>query len=250
MVKNNNLTITILAGGLGKRMKSPLPKVLHVVRGRPMLVTIIEESLKLNPSKILIVVGQYKPIIEQTLDEWNLLDKINFTIQDPALGTGHAVLCTLEQLSSSPDDYNIILNGDSPLLSCTTISEILSVFANSDKDIQITSISLDNPFGSGRILKINDKFSRIVEEKDCSELERQINEVNIGIYVAKNNVLKKYIPQIKNNNSQKEYYLTTLVEIYLENETKDVGLIELDKSKLVEISNVNTIEELDKLNKI
>ncbi len=242
---NKSLTITILAGGLGKRMKSTLPKVLHKIRGKPMLVRVIHEALKLCPNKILIVVGEYRPIIEKTLAEWGVLDKIVFTIQETPLGTGHAVLCTLDHLSD--DSYNIILNGDCPLLKSTTILDIVKVFKS---DLQITSISTSNPTGCGRIVKDSTgKFLKIVEEKDCNDIERSINEINIGIYMATTAILKKYIPLIKNNNAQKEYYLTDIVEIYLKS-SKEVGLVELDHTKLSEIANVNTKEQLETLNSL
>lgn len=247
---NNRLTVTILAGGLGKRMMSPLPKVLHEVRGTPMLVMVLNEALKLNPSKIIIVVGQYKPIIEKTLQTYNLSKHVTFAIQEPALGTGHAVLATLNQLSDSNSDYNIILNGDSPFLSASTISDIIKVFETSNLDLQITSINTHNPHGCGRIIKDNKNlFERIVEERDCNPDQRKITEVNIGIYIAKNTTLKRFIPMIKNMNSQNEYYLTDIVEIYLSNENKRVGLIELPQSKLHEIANINTKEQLDEFNK-
>ncbi len=246
---SNKLTITIMAGGLGKRMKSTLPKVLHEVGGKPMLVRIIENSLKLKPNKILVVVGQYRPIIEETLLKWNLLEKINFAIQEVPKGTGHAVLCTLDHLPNDEDHYNIILNGDCPMLSSSTIQSIVEEFESSNRNLQITSISLPNPHGSGRIIKdADDNFLRIVEEKDCDDEQRSIKAVNIGIYVAKNNTLKKYIPLIGNNNAQKEFYLTDIVEIYRLHENDGVGLIELDQSKLHEIKNVNTKEQLDELN--
>jgi UDP-N-acetylglucosamine diphosphorylase/glucosamine-1-phosphate N-acetyltransferase len=247
---NNRLTITILAGGLGKRMKSPLPKVLHAVRGTPMLVMVINEAIKLNPSKIIIVVGQYRPIIEDVIKTYDLIKHVVFAIQEPALGTGHAVLCTLDQLSNSNTDYNIILNGDSPFLSANTISDIIRVFEVNDLDLQITSINTPNPHGCGRIIK-DDKglFQRIVEERDCTSDQRNITEVNIGIYIAKNQTLKKFIPMIKNINSQNEYYLTDIVELYKSTEDKPVGLIELPSSKLHEIANINTIEQLNEFNK-
>lgn len=251
METNNKLTITILAGGLGKRMKSILPKVLHKIHGKPMLVRVIGEALKLYPKKILIVVGEYRSIIEKTLLEWDVLDKIVFAIQETPLGTGHAVLCTLGDLSNSNNSYNIILNGDCPLLKSTTILDIVEVFVCNESDLQITSISNSNPTGCGRIVKDSTgKFLKIVEEKDCDDTERSINEINIGIYMAKNAILKKYIPLIKNNNSQKEYYLTDIVEIYLKNEGELVNLVELDHTKLPEIANINTKEQLETLNSL
>ena len=247
---NNRLTIIILAGGLGKRMKSPLPKVLHEINGTPMLVMVIREAIKLNPSKIIVVVGQYKNIIEQTLIKYDLLKYINFSIQENPLGTGDAVLCTLNNLSELENDYSIILNGDSPFLSSNTISDIINIFENNETDMQITSINSINPTGCGRIIKNEfNEFQQIVEEKDCNIDQRKITEINIGIYVVKNNTLKKYIPLIKNENSQKEYYLTDIVMIYRSMENKQVGLIKLPDSKMHEISNINTIEQLNEFNK-
>ncbi len=243
MEKNNDLTVTILAGGLGKRMKSELPKVLHCVNGVPMLVMIIRQCLIINPKKILVVVGKYKPIIESTLHKFGILDKINFAIQDEPLGTGHAILCTLDQLTQ--EGINVILNGDTPLLTADTILKIIQTFRKNSSKLQITSINNPNPTGSGRIILDKDgNFINIVEEKDCTDIQKLINLVNVGIYTAKNSILKRYIPLIENNNAQKEYYLTDIVKIYLKTETDSVGLIKLDKSKLGEIINVNTKEQL------
>lgn len=247
---NNKLTIIILAGGLGKRMKSLLPKVLHEINGTPMLIMVIREAIKLIPSKIIIVVGQYKNIIEETIVKYDLLKYVTFSIQENPLGTGNAVLCTLNELSNLENDYSIILNGDSPFLSSNTVSDIMNIFENNNMDIQITSIDAINPTGCGRIVKNElNQFEQIIEEKDCDNNQRKIKEINIGIYAVKNNILKKYIPLIKNNNSQKEYYLTDIVMIYKSNENKQVGLIKLPDSKLHEISNINTIEQLNEFNK-
>jgi bifunctional UDP-N-acetylglucosamine pyrophosphorylase/glucosamine-1-phosphate N-acetyltransferase len=141
--------------------------------------------------------------------------------------------------------YNVILNGDSPLLKAETIKSICENFKKENNELQITSIIKPNPHGSGRIIKdANGHFSKIVEEKDCNDNQRLIKEVNIGIYIGHTETLQKYIPLIKNENTQNEYYLTDIVQIYLKNESKIVGLITLPESKLVEIANVNTTEQL------
>lgn len=247
----DKLIVTILAGGLGKRMQSTLPKVLHKVHGKPMLVRIIEQAHKLNPHKILIVVGQYKPIIEETLNGYVLPNNIEYAIQDVAQGTGDAVKCTIDHLDIN-DGYNLILNGDTPCLTYETIKQMCDQYVNDESDLQITSINLPNPTGCGRIIKnSNGVFQSIVEEKDCTDEQRQIKLVNVGIYVVSINAIKKYIPQIKNNNAQNEYYLTDIVELYLsDNPDKIVGLVELSSDHIKEIANVNTKEQLDELNKL
>ncbi|AYV82180.1 MAG: uridyltransferase [Homavirus sp.] len=252
--------IIVLAGGQGKRMKSSLPKVLHLVNDKPMLLMIIEQVRNFNPSKIIVVVGKYYEIIKSTLLKYTKLDDITFVFQEPALGTGHAVLCTLNELEPTNDNItlnelepncvNIILNGDTPLIQYTTIKDIYDVFVKNNCSLQITCTELDNPTNNGRII-ISDKgqFEKIVEEKDCTDKERNINLVNCGIYIATTNILKKYIPQITNMNAQKEYYLTDLVEIYKKT-NNNVGLYTLPKDKQVEITNVNTKEQLDQLNNL
>lgn len=238
------LYVTILAGGLGKRMQSDIPKVLHKVNGIPMIVKIIYEVFKISHTyKIIIVVGKYRNIIEKTISEYIELDKIIFVNQLEPLGTGNAVLSSLLKLPKNV--YNLIINGDMPLIKNNILSDIFSFFRNDNKiKLMITYIEVTNPDGYGRIIIKNNKFERIVEDKDCSSEEKKIKNVNTGIYIASSNVLHKYIPLISNSNIKGEYYLTDLVEIYKNNENKKVGLFELNRTYINNIINVNTPEEL------
>lgn len=248
----SNLFVTILAGGLGKRMKSEIPKVLHKAGGVPMLVRIIRQVKKLDPKLILIVVGKYKWIIEQTLQEFDALDGVKFAYQEIALGTGDAVKSTLQHLQYQ-NGYNLILNGDTPLLMAETLQMVCDNFTKDKSDLQITSISLENPTGCGRIIKDDDGvFEKIVEEKDCDDEQRKIKLVNVGIYVVSIPTLQKFIPKIDNDNAQKEYYLTDIVELYLADKYSNypVGLVELPEKSAFEICNVNTKEHLEEINKI
>lgn len=248
----DNLIVTIMAGGLGKRMQSQIPKVLHEVAGLPMLVRLLNQVNNLKPNKIIIVVGIYKEIITQTLSKYIDISNIIFANQDTPLGTGHAVLCTLHYLDidKDKDKINLILNGDNPMLSKETLQFIYDEYVKNNKKLQITAINLDNPTGNGRIIQNNNIFEKIVEEKDCSPEQRNIQLVNCGIYLADINMLNVYIPKIKNNNAQHEYYLTDIVELYKNGEHKPVGLCILDKDRSLEIINVNTKEQLDQLNKL
>lgn len=240
--------ITILAGGLGKRMKSDLPKVLHKFNGKPMLVHIIETARKINPDsyKIIIVVGKYYPIIKQTIEEYTNINDIMFSFQEHPLGTGDAVKSTLDYLVNATDT-NIILNGDTPLLQADTIQDILENYYEKNSKLQITAITLNDPTGNGRIiLDDNLDFKNIVEEKDCNDNERKIKLVNVGIYVVNVAVIKDLIPKITNNNAQGEYYLTDIVKLYIYQNNK-VNLHVLSDNKTHEIINVNTKEQLDSL---
>jgi len=244
------LVVTILAGGKGKRMKSELPKVLHCVDGVPMLVRIVKQVLILNTSKIVIVVGEFEPQIRECLVNWfgQLGNEITYARQQESKGTGDAVSSTLDHID--PSNINVILNGDNPLLTHTTIQYLIDQFNNCKSDLQITAIKSSNPYGCGRIIVSEQgDFQKIVEEKDCSETEKSINTVNCGIYIARGNILKSYIPNIKNNNASGEYYLTDIVEI-TKNADKHVTLCVLDESKEREIFNINTAEELDRINKL
>jgi len=192
--------VIILAGGYGKRMKSDIPKVLHILNGEPMLIKLIKEVIKVKPDKILLVVGIHKELILSELIKWNLGGNIILVEQENPCGTGHAVKCCEEYL---PNDSNVlILSGDTPCVSCNTMNIF---FNNNNNNVKIGITYLDNPTGYGRIYEENEKFVKIIEEKDCSESKRTINKVNCGIYTFKSELIKKYINQLNNNNNQNEY---------------------------------------------
>ena len=203
--------VIILAGGLGKRMNSELPKVCHNFKSIPMIVRVYNEATKTNSNKILIVVGKYKEIIKTILERYNIIENINyeFILQETPLGTGNAVLCCREYLKKHENSNVLILCGDTPLISSTLINEIL----NNLKYIKCVTTCYDDPKSYGRIIRNNGVFQKITEFKDCNELEKTINEVNSGIYAIKSELLIKYLPMINNNNAQNEYYLTDIVEL-------------------------------------
>ena len=200
------LTTIILAGGEGKRMRSDLPKVLHLVGGKPMLVRVLETVRMVNPDKIVVVTGRYHNQIIQTLAKWMDIFGIVFVEQSPALGTGHAVQCCLNQIAMN--DRVLILNGDMPLIR----PNILHILIKNGRMNMVMTTKLENPTGYGRIIHNGrGDFQGIVEERDCGEDERQIQEVNTGVYVFSGQVLHECLPLLTNDNSQKEYYLTDVV---------------------------------------
>ncbi len=240
-----NFVVIIMAGGEGKRMNSSVPKVLVPINKKPMLIRIIEmlETLEPNPHKILIVVGKHHDLIKQVISKHIKNSKnIFFVKQNEPLGTGDAVKCCLPHLESS--DNVLILNGDVPLIKNDTILE----FVNGCDEAGIISFNLDNPTGYGRIVKNKKKeFKCIKEEKDCTEEERQIVEVNAGIYFFSAMVLKTYIPKIDNNNKSNEYYLTSIVDKILEKEDLEFNIYNVPNEKKYEVMGVNTQEELKNL---
>lgn len=241
-------TVVIMAGGLGKRMNSDesniLPKVLHKVKGKPMLLHVIETAISINPIDIYIIVGKYKDVIEKEIGNYNLSKKIKFVIQEEALGTGHAIQCCVPVLKNINSNV-IILSGDVPLISKKTLENLVNI----DK-IKLMTTILDNPKGYGRIVEKDNKFVKIVEDKDCNDFEREINKINSGIYSINSELICKYVMDLKNDNKQKEYYLTDIVEIIKENENIDIEMYNVPKENQFELMGVNTIEQLNQLNNI
>jgi UDP-N-acetylglucosamine diphosphorylase/glucosamine-1-phosphate N-acetyltransferase len=240
------LSVIILAGGLGKRMCSPLPKVLHKLMDKPMLVHVLENAMTLSPKIIYIVVGKYEAIIRETLEQYMSIDNIVFVNQPEALGTGHAIQCARPNLLAQPEsDRVLILSGDVPLLRSQTMKDVME---RTDEPVTIMTSTAENPHGYGRI--ITDKYAnfvKIVEEKDCNNQERDIDVVNAGVYAFQIGLLCKYLPMISNNNAQQEYYLTDLFEIVREHESMDIGMFHLPVEQSIELTGINTKEQLEEL---
>ena len=241
------MIVLIMAGGLGKRMESSLPKVLHKIGNYSMIIHVIKTAFLLNPDKIYIIVGKYKDIIDETIFKYlseNEYLKIDYIIQEEPLGTGHAIFCSLNIISNHIQDKCIILSGDVPLISYETLKNLID--KNKDKML-ITK--LENPTACGRIIFNDDKtfIKQIIEEKECSEEEKQIKYINCGIYQISVINLLKYIPLITNNNNTKEYYLTDIVDL-MNYDNNNIGYYELSQNKQYEIKNVNTKIDLINLN--
>jgi UDP-N-acetylglucosamine diphosphorylase/glucosamine-1-phosphate N-acetyltransferase len=232
------LTVTILAAGEGKRMNSNVPKVLHLLKNRPMIVRVIETARKLNPHKIVVVTGEHDEVIQTTISKYTFIKDITFVKQAVPLGTGDAIKsCLGEYKDEGPV---LILNGDMPLIN----DQILNRMIESISDAAVLTAKFENPNGYGRI--ISDAYGdliKIVEEKDCSDEEKQVNIINTGVYKIHSHILKEFIPKIDNDNSQKEYYLTDIVKL-LKNRFIPVDTILVDESENIFVSGVNTEEEL------
>lgn len=206
-----NPTIIIMAGGLGKRMGSDLPKVIHPVKGVPMIVRILRS---LPPDvRILVVVGKFKDIIQATIREYTDVH-IEYVVQDPPLGTGHAIACCLPHIEH--DSRIVVLSGDVPLIRRETIEMMIkgSPDNNAVPFVRVLTMNADDPSGYGRIITDHEGYLvKIVEHKDCSLAELECNVVNCGIYAFSGYFAHHFIPLIQNENAQREYYLTDIVEL-------------------------------------
>lgn len=243
--KKEGLIVCILAGGEGKRMRSNCPKVLCDFKGKPMLVHILEKVIDLpNIHKIIVVTGKFHALIIQTLSKYMDIFGIYFMQQPQPLGTGNAIGCCLTEIENKSNV--LILSGDIP---CIT-TEILDNFITSSQgSCNILSAKFANPHGYGRIVYdgISKEFLGIVEERDCTMDQRKINIINSGIYYIRGSLLKKFIPLISNNNSQKEYYLTDIVRLIKANSWDVIDTIILDERDNNCVSGVNTPEEMEAL---
>ncbi|TQK05362.1 bifunctional UDP-N-acetylglucosamine diphosphorylase/glucosamine-1-phosphate N-acetyltransferase GlmU [Herbaspirillum sp. SJZ107] len=203
------MNVVILAAGMGKRMQSALPKVLHPLAGKPLLQHVINTALSLQPSKLCVIYGHGGAAVPSAVAGWNGSAGIviDTALQQPQLGTGHAVMQALPQID--PDAPTLVLYGDVPLTTAASLQRLVEA-AGSDK-LAILTVVQDNPFGLGRIVREDGRIVRIVEEKDATEAERAIKEINSGIMVIPTQYLGGWLDSLQNNNAQGEYYLTDIV---------------------------------------
>jgi bifunctional UDP-N-acetylglucosamine pyrophosphorylase / glucosamine-1-phosphate N-acetyltransferase len=199
------LNVVILAAGQGKRMRSDLPKVLHPLAGKPMLAHVLDTARQLAAQKICVVYGHGGEQVRTALAAPDLA----WALQEPQLGTGHAVLQAFPLLDAVPPAPTLVLYGDVPLIRAATLCRLIEA-AGTDR-LALLTAHLDNPHGYGRIVRVNGQVTRIVEEKDADDAERAIREINTGILVAPGAALARWLPQLGNRNAQGEYYLTDIV---------------------------------------
>lgn len=197
------MNIVILAAGMGKRMQSALPKVLHPLAGKPLLSHVIDTARSLSPSTLCVIYGHGGEQVPNLL----AASDVTFTRQEPQLGTGHAVAQATSQLNDAVP--TLVLYGDVPLTDAASLQRLIAA-AGSDK-LAILTVDMADPSGYGRIVREHGAITRIVEQKDANDVERAITEVNTGILVAPTVPLKRWLATLSNNNAQGEYYLTDIV---------------------------------------
>ncbi|HEY6871725.1 MAG TPA: bifunctional UDP-N-acetylglucosamine diphosphorylase/glucosamine-1-phosphate N-acetyltransferase GlmU [Geobacteraceae bacterium] len=203
-----SISALVLAAGKGTRMKSDLAKVLHPLAGRPMIAWPVEAARQAGASRIVLVVGHQG---EKVRDCFAGEAEIGFAVQEEQLGTGHAVACAAPLLSGVGGRV-LILCGDVPLIRPETLQEMLNRHAERQATVTVMTTHLANPHGYGRVVKREGgKILRIVEEKDATEEERCITEINSGIYCVEAAFLFDAVKNLRNDNAQGEYYLTDIV---------------------------------------
>lgn len=236
------LAAVILAAGKGTRMTSDLPKVLHTVNGRPMLALVIDTVEKVPADRICVVTGYRAELVEAACRD----KQVEFVLQAQQLGTGHAVM----QCEKTLEDFEgtvIVLNGDVPCLQTGTIREFVAEHHRSAAAATVLTTVIDAPKGYGRIVRDEaGALLKIVEEKDASEEQRRIREINSGLFCFDKNELFDILGGVDCDNSQQEYYLTDVIAL-LRAKDRPVAAFCIEDQR--EVAGVNTDDELAEVRK-
>ncbi len=233
-----SLAVVIMAAGKGTRMKSDLPKVLHTANNRPVVEYVIEKSLSMEPQSVVLVVGHKADLVRKATERF----PVSYALQEPQLGTGHAVMQT-EPLLGGFEGEVLILSGDAPLFTTRTLRELLAVHRAGKAAATVLTAEIDDPTGYGRVIRNDDTDNvlRIVEQKDATDEEKAVREINSGVYVFDAQELFSALKGITNTNAQKEYYLTDVFGICFR-QGKKVCAFRVDDPN--EIRGINTPEQL------
>ena len=198
-----NLAVVILAAGKGTRMKSDLPKVLHPIAGRPMVQHVVDAAGALDPDNTVLIYGHGGDAVRQAVTG----SRLQWAEQAEQLGTGHAVAQALPHLE---EDVVLVLYGDVPLIQPQTLRDFVARV--DDQSLALMTLTLDDPSGYGRVIRDGDgKVRRVVEQKDASDDEKAVREINTGILACTRRFLNDSLPRLSNSNAQGEYYLTDLI---------------------------------------
>jgi UDP-N-acetylglucosamine pyrophosphorylase len=233
-----SLAIVIMAAGKGTRMKSDLPKVLHEANGKPLVAYVIEKSRALDPGKIVLIVGHQAELVRAATADF----PVDYALQEPQLGTGHAVM----QAESFLNDFEgevVILSGDAPLFTERTLRELTDFHRSRQAVATVLTAEMTDPTGYGRIIRNGggEEVLKIVEQKDATEAEKAVSEINSGVYVFNAAELFSALHSITNKNAQGEYYLTDVFGICFGKGKKVCAFKVADPN---EIRGINTPEQL------
>jgi len=236
---NSAMSVVILAAGKGTRMYSDLPKVLHTLAGKPMVQHVIDAAKKLGAQRVNLVYGHGGYLLKQTLNN----ESLNWVLQAEQLGTGHAMQMAAPNFAD--DEDVLMLYGDVPLIAVETLERLRAV--KPAGGIGLLTAVLDDPTGYGRIARENGKVVGIVEQKDASEEQRKITEINTGILIANGADLKRWLGNLDNNNAQGEFYITDIIALAYQ-EGHEIATVH--PQRLSEMEGVNNRLQLARLERV
>lgn len=230
----------ILAAGEGKRMKSKTAKSLQKISGKPILEWVIKASKEAGAEKNIVVVGHKAEDIKDYFKE-----SVSYAMQKEQLGTGHAVMMGIEEIKDKKGTV-MVLSGDTPLITGETLKKVLSEHEAEKRAATVISAIAENPFGYGRVVRSGGNLEKIVEQKDASEEEKKICEINSGLYFFDIEKLCNALKKLTNNNAQGEYYLTDVMEI-LTNGGEKVGVSVADIEDTIGVNDRIQLAEAEKI---
>ena len=246
-MKSESFVAVILAAGKGSRMQTEGPKVMVPLRGKPLLLHVLENLHQAGCQRCILVLGAYRAKLRAFTQKKSPIKNIDFVFQEEQLGTGHALLCTEKSLSSHQGPF-IVTAGDMPLLSSSSFRMLFRHHNKSKSVLTVLSATMQNPYGYGRVCRDRKgQIEKIVEEKDSSTQEREIQEVNTGTYALESPTIFPLLKEIGSKNSQGEYYLPDLVSI---GRKKGHRLTSLCLKNSLEAKGINTLAELEALEKL
>ena len=235
------LEVIVLAAGKGTRMRSSLPKVLHNLGGRPLLQHVLQTALALEPSRIHVVSGYGSELVRECIGD--SID-INWVIQKEQLGTGHALRQAISHVS--PGALVLVLYGDVPLIQTDTLLTLINSCGSGN--VAVLTAELENPTGYGRIVRDSSKrIIGVVEEGDASCVEKKINEINTGFIAGSGEGFDAWLSDLKNDNSQKEYYLTDVIGLAAKSENGVVGVKCEDNNQVVGVNSKCDLSKVERL---
>jgi bifunctional UDP-N-acetylglucosamine pyrophosphorylase/glucosamine-1-phosphate N-acetyltransferase len=248
-MKDKDFSVLILAAGLGTRMNSNIPKVLHKFDERPLIEYVLDASAELKPKKIILVIGYKSEMVVDFVNKWrdrNLIKiPVIFVKQKLLKGSGRAVYEAIPYLKGT--EKILILSGDVPLIKSSVLSKMLKVFDKTSSDTVVLTCKVSDVKKYGRIIRDEDGgFKSIVEAEVASESQLKINEINSGIYVFKKNALVKALKKLKPKGPKKEYYLTDCIELINKDSGKTDTIVIEDE---MQITGVNSRKEISILYK-
>jgi bifunctional UDP-N-acetylglucosamine pyrophosphorylase/glucosamine-1-phosphate N-acetyltransferase len=234
-------TVIILAAGQGTRMKTGWAKVMAPLCGRPMIAWVVDQALALDPRRILVVVGYRGDEVRKAVEGLDPKGRIRTVLQAEQKGTGHAVQCCSDELEEVTGRV-VLLYGDMPLLTTTSLERLCAAQERTRAGVALLTATPHDPRGFGRIVHASDgSVARIVEEKDATPELKAIREVNLGVYAFDGAFLAQALPRLKNDNAQREFYITDVVAMFAD-AGREATPVALDDE--CEAIGVNTLKHL------